>query len=406
MRLLVLIFVALLAGRAEAYPIVLKRGLPTDIWLTWPDGSRLDEPGLIQTFPEYRQSFDGHEFALAKAAGFDFIRLTIDPAIFLYKARPEKTAMLLSGTKAAIAEILAAGLKVDVDLHIIPRNGDDPGTDQMLADDAAFERYLALVSEVGKLVARFPADQVAFEPMNEPTVDCDAIWNGARQRWPAMLERLHAAARAAAPHTTLVLSGACWGGADGLAQIDPETLQDENIIWSFHSYEPFVFSHQGASWSDDAVAYVSGLSFPPVKGTKQKVLKRAENRIALAKLPKARQSELRTELRDYLERYYQPGGAADLARAPFAKVAAWAVKYHIRPQRILLGEFGAIRSDKFAPLSDAARAPLITLIRSEAEVHGYAWSCWSWTGSFGISRPPDSRDFSPVLAKALGLQAN
>ena len=194
-----------------AETIVLKRGLPTDIWLTWPTDERLDEPGLIAKFPEYRQEYQGQEFHMAKKAGFDFIRLTIDPAIFLYNRTPEKTAKLIAGMKIAIAEIQAAGLNVVVDMHSIPRVGTSPGTFQVMENAALFKTYLAVIADIGKSLAGYDAMQVAFEPMNEPTADCEwDMKSGDKPKWPAMLKQLHGAARAAAPKLTLILSGGCW----------------------------------------------------------------------------------------------------------------------------------------------------------------------------------------------------
>lgn len=57
--LIAFILFLLAAGPATADTISLRRGLPTDIWLTWPGADRLDEEGLINTFPEYRQQFTG-----------------------------------------------------------------------------------------------------------------------------------------------------------------------------------------------------------------------------------------------------------------------------------------------------------------------------------------------------------
>ena len=404
LTILAVVATLLLPSLAGAETIVLKRGLPTDIWLTWPEGIDLDRLRFIEMFPEYRQKFKGGEFKLAREAGFDFIRLTIDPAIFISSRRPEKTATLLSGVRAAIEEILAAGLKVDVDMHSIPRTGNNPGTDQVLASADAFEVYLNVVRDIAEVASAFPADEVAFEPFNEPTIDCAYDLNGASPRWPAMLKRLHDVARAAAPASTLVLSGACWGGSDGLTVLNPADMNDDNIIWSFHTYDPFIFSHQGASWTTEVVGYVSGLSFPPVNGSKHKIMKAAEKRIRAADLTAERKHALINELHEYLDRYFERGAPMADARAPFEKVSAWAGKNYIAPSRILLGEFGAIRGDKFTPQTDKARAPLIKLIRSEAEAKGFAWSCWSWSGSFGISLTPESRDFSPVLLKALGLK--
>jgi endoglucanase len=402
LTILAVVATLLLPALADAETIVLKRGLPTDIWLTWPEGADLDQQKFIDVFPEYREEFKGGEFKLVKDAGFDFVRLTIDPAIYLTNMRQDKTKRLQMGTKSAIDEILAAGLKVVVDLHVFPRDGDDPGTDQMLSDEG-FDKYLYAVGYLGKLVDTYPPDKVAFEPMNEPTLDCPYDLNGARPRWPAKLAHLHKFARVYAPNTTLVLSGGCWGSAEGLAALDPALLNDDNIIWSFHSYDPFVFSHQGASWTTDVVSYVSGLSFPPVKGSRAKIEKAATKRIASSRLSSRAKKKKRIELDQYLDRYFETGAAVSDAKKPFTIVANWAQAHKIPASRILLGEFGVIRGDKFAALNDQARAPLIQLLRTEAEKHGFAWSCWSWSGSFGISRTETSRDFSPVLLKALGL---
>ncbi len=76
------------------------------------------------------------------------------------------------------------------------------------------------------------------------------------------MKQAFAAARASATRLTLVLSGACWGGAEGLAKIDPKDIADDNIIWSFHSYDPFILTHQGATWAGDFAAHVYGLPFP------------------------------------------------------------------------------------------------------------------------------------------------
>lgn len=44
---LTIFLLLVLAGTTKAETIALKRGLPTDIWLTWPDAARLDDPGLV-----------------------------------------------------------------------------------------------------------------------------------------------------------------------------------------------------------------------------------------------------------------------------------------------------------------------------------------------------------------------
>jgi len=397
-----------LAAPLRAEPIKLMRGLPTDVWITWPDGERFSEPGLVATFPEYRQVFRGNEFKLAKDAGFDFIRLAIDPSIFLWQPGPDRTEKLLKGVKAAIDDIRAHDLKVVVDLHSIPRTGGGMGTEQILANDTAYAAFLRVVADVAALVATYPPAEVAFEPLNEPTIDCR--WDRPhglrphRHRWPSLLKRLHATARAAAPETTLVLSGACWGGAAGLVQLNPSQFKDQNILWSFHSYEPFLFTHQGASWTGGHYQFVEGLTFPPKVGDKKRLLKMAQVRLdkSDARLPD--KIKWRNALKRDFKDYFRPNFALRSATASFALVERWARKHGVAAERIMMGEFGAIRGDLSRPLTDQERVGFITLVRQEAEKRGYAWSIWSWTGSFGISEKPDGKIFSPVILQALGMK--
>ncbi len=60
--------------------------------------------------------------------------------------------------------------------------------------------------------------EVAFELMNEPV---DQLRGRRQQLGPTQLKQLFAAARAAATRLTLILSGGCWGTAEGLVALDP-----------------------------------------------------------------------------------------------------------------------------------------------------------------------------------------
>jgi endoglucanase len=403
LNILIFLWAALLALPAMASDVImLKRGLPTDIWLTWPGKDGLDDPKMIEEFPEYRQEYKGTEFGLVKAAGFDFVRLTVDPAVFLTKRRLEKTAVLLKGVKAAVDEILAAGLKVDVDMHIYPRDDGSPGTRQVLASDALFAEYLKVLADVGKLVSRYPSDKVAFEVLNEPTIDCTYdMPENAKPEWPAKLVRLHDTARAAAPRQTLILSGACWGGYEGLVALDPALIADTNVIWSFHNYEPFVFTHQGASWNDGHERYLEGLRFPPDVKQKKAVLAAALKAIDRADLSSAKRKQLKTNARNDLRVYFEPGWAESRAKQGFVAVEAWAKSHGISADRILLGEFGAIRPRDFTARNERERAVYYRMMRTEAERRGYGWSTWEWKTEFGLSKGFDTREFDPLMVRAL-----
>src|SRR5690606_16107978 len=150
--------------------------------------------------------------------------------------------------------ITAAGLKVVVDSHAVPAgDGRTIGTEQIIDDPALFERYVEHVRPLARTLAQEDPATVARELMTEPTIACDGDGAAARAE---KARRLFAAARASATRLTLVLSGACWSSAEGLAAVNPADFPDDNLIWTFHSYDPFLMTHQGATWAGDFIRYV------------------------------------------------------------------------------------------------------------------------------------------------------
>ena len=401
--LLVLLFAIVTTLPAVAEVISLKRGIALDTWITWPTDERLSEPGIISGFPEWRGAVTDKELAGLKSAGFDFVRLPLDPAVFLLPKNRTFRGKLIGGMLKAIDRVEAAGLKVVVDIHALPASPGwrRIGVQSYLATDAAFADYTALISELATSIATRNPARVAFEPINEPTVDCDWESEGHVRAWPARALQLHKAARTAAPNLTIIMTGACWGSAWGLTHLDPAVFHDDNLLWTFHNYEPFIFTHQGADWTDGMQGYVRGLAYPPERKQRKAILKEAEARIAAAKLNKSQKAKLRKDLRYTLDKYFKsPQQDMDLA---FANVKKWAKKHAIPPARIFLGEFGAHRVRSPAE-DDPSRARFLHDMTTRAEKTGYAWSVWAWSDSFGIASQKDSHDLSPVLLEGLGLR--
>jgi endoglucanase len=404
--ILALLFLPLFtAGKSLADTIQLKRGFPTDTWVTWPEIDGLKADSVTAVFPEYRKFVQASDFVAAKQAGFDFVRLGVDPVVFLLDRSPARTEKLLAGVRLAVDEVLAAGLKVDLDMHTVPREHGSPGTEQIVQDDKNFTDYLTVIADVGRVVASYPKDKVAWEVLNEPTLDC--AWDrkkGDALRWPKMLVDLHVAARKVAPEHTLILSGACWGGAEGLAEIDPKSVADDNVLWSFHSYDPFVFSHQGATWTGNFVAYLKDVRFPPDAKDKKIVLSNVLKSIKTSKASKEQKAAWIDEATSDLNDYYTPGRAEQHAKESMVLVDTWTKKHGVPSSRIFIGEFGAMRTEKDSDEKKADRLRFYKLLRTEAEKRGFTWSLWQWSGVMGISKDFDGRSFDPAMLAALGLK--
>jgi endoglucanase len=81
-------------------------------------------------------------------------------------------------------------------MHLFPAGGNRSiGMGEVMDDAAMFDRYAEFVRAMAGILSREDPSLVAFEPMNEPVLNCDGHGTNL---WPERLKRLYAAARASA----------------------------------------------------------------------------------------------------------------------------------------------------------------------------------------------------------------
>ena len=376
----------LIAPVAEAATFKPKRGISLDIWTTWPQEDQWSDAKTVLPFPEWRKTMGAAELKALKDDGFDFVRIPVDPSIFLSDKSAALHDQLYDSVFQSVKMAEDAGLNVIVDLHWLPGSSTRPiGTSEVLKDDAIFENYLAFTRHIAQSIAHESSERVALEPFNEPTIDCDS--DGTND-WPKKQKQVFAAARASAPNLTLILTGACWGGADGLTKINPADYPDDNLMWSFHSYDPFIITHQGATWTGDFMPHVYGLPFPLYETSKpelDKILDTIRERIK-ANAPADKVSGHLAYLDEQIALIAtKEGQEAEMGQAS-DKVAGWAKQNSIDPSTIILGEFGIIRQEYQNPvvIAGPVRAAYYKAQMERAERHGFAWSLWSYGGPFGV----------------------
>jgi endoglucanase len=124
---------------------------------------------------------------------------------------------------------LAAGLNVIIDLH---------NYDELFTDPAGnTARFAGLWRQIGAEFRTAPAN-VWFELINEPhgaLTDANLL---------AVLTPALAALRTTNPTRPVIVGGQNYSGIDSLATLPfPD---DPNIVPTFHYYDPFDFTHQGA----------------------------------------------------------------------------------------------------------------------------------------------------------------
>ncbi|MEI5678689.1 MULTISPECIES: glycoside hydrolase family 5 protein [unclassified Mesorhizobium] len=402
---LALLSVAVTAADAASFS--MKRGINLDIWVTWPDESQWGDEKAILPFPEWRKSVTEADLKSLKDNGFDFVRMPVDPSPFLSAKTVGLRDKLFASVLESVRLVNAAGLKVIVDMHLVPAGGNRSlGMAEVMNDPKLFDTYVDLIRAMAKSLSKEDPTLVAFEAMNEPVIDCG---DEKTSLWPEKLQRLFAAARASATRLTLVLTGACYSNAESLARLDPKMIPDDNVIWTFHSYDPFLLTHQGATWAGDFIPYVTGLPYPPY------AVPRAELDAALdqvrakikAEAPWTRRSGMLAYLGEQIATMDTEDKLLSILDAPFKTVDAWAEKHGIKPKNIFLGEFGMIRQEYGNPYVMPAkyRAAYVRDMSARAEAHGFAWSVWSYGGAFGVVEQFDGKRAEPdVLEMVRGLK--
>ncbi len=192
-------------------------------------------------------------------------------------------------------------------------------------------RYTALLTKMANYLSKYNQSKVALELMNEPIAagddKCPAEFN-----WNNWQRKFYTAALAGNKNTTLILTGACWSGIDGLLKV--EKIADPNVIYSFHNYDPFQFSHQSASWTGLEQIYLRQVPYP----ARPSAIERIMPTILYGVPTEAQKTLYRDSLTGYGESGYNR--ASMLARMIEAK--NWVIKNNVR---LILGEFGVLQDN-------------------------------------------------------------
>ncbi|MGN6487335.1 MAG: glycoside hydrolase family 5 protein [Devosia sp.] len=401
---------ALAAAPAAAAPLELHRGVAVHEWLNWsplaPDGSYRWPP--YQTEAEWlsrdRPASDwpaGDPFALIRSLGFDFVRLTVDPGPLLATSgdrRQEALALLA----ADVAKVTAAGLKVVFNIHPVSQVA--AYSNELVngaADATGVAQYRAMIVDLAHMLAPLGADRVALEPFNEPAhYPCD-MWGS--NDWQQIMASTVAAIRAVSSELTIVATGACGGNVDGLTDLDP-SFDDPNILYSFHMYEPHLFTHQRPERDGD---FASGLPWPASAGSPDAVRAMLGAHMDAAGVPRGEQARQLEVVRGDIDRYFAEDWGEARMQARVQQAVDWAGNHGIPAARLIMGEFGAMlmSADGRSGAFDPDRLRYLETLRRISEGHGIPWSIWEFSNPYGMSVIAPHGPALPdrKLLKALGL---
>ena len=273
-------------------------------------------------------------FDIIKQAGFDFVRLPVKwsghaDKVAPYTIDPE----FFSRVDQVLDWAIKSNLTIILDFHHYEEMMSNPWGNK--------DRFLGIWKQIAERYRDYPTNML-FELLNEPNTALDAsLWN---QYVVAALQIV----RETNPTRDVVIGPTQWNSYGWISTLD--IPNDPHVIATFHYYEPFHFTHQGAEWVDGSDAWM-GTTWDASPEQKAEVINN------------------------------------------FDSVADWSKRHG--NVRILLGEFGA-----YSKAPQDSRLRWTTFVREQAEAHGFAWSYWEFNSGFGVY-DPNANAWRQDLLKAL-----
>jgi len=221
------------------------------------------------------------------------------------------------------------------------------------------------------------SDLIMYEILNEPH-DLDA------SKWGTIQGQVIDAIRKVDKKHTIIVGGTDWNNFTELRNLP--VYSDTNLIYTFHFYDPFMFTHQGATWTTKGMELLSGVPFP----------------YNASKMPPCPNALKGTSIERDLKNYPDEGTLEHVK-----SLIDIAVNFkNTRNVRIFCGELGVLDWNS----DPADRVYWYSVVRRYLEENGISWTTWDYRGDFGLfnkgSKLEFNHDLNIPLLKALGFNVS
>ncbi|MBN2765015.1 MAG: cellulase family glycosylhydrolase [Paludibacteraceae bacterium] len=309
------------------------------------------------------------DFQNIKSLGCDVIRLPIN-LFYMTNGSPDYTIDPL------MYEFLdqAVNWAEELQMYLIL---DNHTTDDLASKNANLETVLKKVWVQMAEHYKNRSNYILYEILNEPNGTLTTA------AWGKIQQAAITAIRTVDTKHTLVVGGASFNSYTELAALP--VYADNNLIYTFHFYDPFVFTHQGASWPSPSMTSLTNVPFPYNAST----------------MPSTPSALAGTWVASALTNYKNEGTLAKV-KSLIDIAAAFKTSRNVK---VYCGEFGV-----YIPNSpNADRNYWYQEVRKYLEAKQIPWTTWDYQGGFGLFTKGSAELFdynlNIPLVTALGLTA-
>jgi endoglucanase len=330
---------------------------------------------------QFSNRFTDAHFTLLKQLGFTYVRIPIGQYILFNREKPaELNPVNLQYVESAVQKAINNGLAVTINYHTASDEFEKTLPTNIENQDKLATYWKAVVNHFKKYGTR----EIFFEVYNEPHVASNGSLTGIpKSWWIPVQEKIIKTMRTVAPQHFIIAGGEGWNSIDGLRAL--KIYKVDNIIYNFHFYDPFTFTHQGASWAGDLMAKLSDIPYP----SSPEIVKPITDTVT------------DPEVKELVNWYGEEQWNRTKLEASIMRAVDWANAHNAA---VICNEFGSYKD--FAPRQ--SRLDLINDVRSIFEEKNIGWAMWEMDEGFGfINYPGNDRNVFTTddeVLHALGLK--
>jgi endoglucanase len=218
------------------------------------------------------------------------------------------------------------------------------------------------------------SDFILYEILNEPHGITTASWG-------IIQNQVINAIRVKDTRHTIVVGGSDYNTYTELKNLP--VYSDTNLLYTFHFYDPFIFTHQGATWVSPSMETLSGVPFP----------------YDAARMPSCPVSLKGTWIESGLNSYSNDGTVGSVKQ-----LIDNAISFRkSRNVNIFCGEFGVYMENSI----NDDRTYWYNVVRQYLEENDIPWTSWDYKNGFGLFKKGSDElfdhDLNVPLLQSLGL---